>query len=159
MSFAKVTAFALLFLAGATAAVGQTLLRPSIDLVTAKKIVAAAEAEAVKNGWSLSISVVDEAGKLVHFVRMDEAPLGTIDVSRGKAETAVNFRMPTKALGEVVGQGASGLLSVKGMIALPGGVPILIDGKLVGAIGVSGGMRGEDDLAAAAGLKVLATKN
>ncbi len=67
--------------------------------------------------------------------------------------------MPTKALGEVVGQGASGLLSVKGMIALPGGVPILIDGKLVGAIGVSGGMRGEDDLAAAAGLKVLETKN
>lgn len=157
MSGTRTAVLAAALLGCAAGVHAQTVTRQSIDLATARKIVAAAEAEATKNNWALSIAVVDNAGKLVYFQRMDETPLGTIEVAQGKAETAVNFRMPTGNLAQAVAQGG-GMLTIRNMVALPGGYPIMIDGKLVGAIGVSGGMRGEDDLAAAAALKVLEKK-
>lgn len=136
----------------------QTVARASINLATAKKIVAAAEAEAVKNGWALTFSIVDSAGRLVHFQRMDDAPLGTIEVSQGKAETAIKFGVPTKVVQDMVAQGGAAMLTLGKITAVAGGFPIMIDGKMAGAIGVSGGMRGEDDLSAAAGLKILEKK-
>jgi glc operon protein GlcG len=147
------------FVAGAGAAEAPIVLdRASISLAGAKKVVAAAEAEAVKNGWALTFTIVDDGGRLVYFVRMDGAPLGTIEASRGKAETAIKFRAPTKMVQDMVAQAGPAILSAGEITALAGGYPIMADGKLIGAIGVSGGFRGEDDAAAAAGLKAIEKK-
>lgn len=157
LSICAVAALAFAGMAGAQNA-PQTIARASVSLATAKKIIAAAEAEAVKNGWALTFTIVDDAGRLVCFQRMDEAPLGTIEVSQGKAQTAVKFRAPTKMVQDMVTQGGPAMLTLGDITAVTGGYPIMIDGKLVGAIGVSGGLRGEDDLAAAAGLTVVEKK-
>jgi glc operon protein GlcG len=98
-----------------------TISRTSVSLATAKKIVAAAEAEAVKNGWQLTFTILDDSGRLVYFQRMDEAPLGTIEVSQGKALTAVKFRVPTKMVQEMVTQGGPAMLTLGDITAVTGG--------------------------------------
>src|SRR5262245_23994306 len=112
----------------------------------AMKAIAAAEAEAKKNNWSMVIAVVDSGSRLVAFSRMDNAQLGSIDIAIGKAATANNLRQPTKGLQERIGQGGANLrlLAVPGVVPIDGGVPIIADGKVVGAIGVSGAAADQD---------------
>ena len=125
----------------------------------AMKALAAAEAEAKKNNWFMVIAVVDSGSRLVAFSRMDGAQLGSIDIAMGKAMTANNLRRPTKDLQELVGQGGPNLrlLAAPGVTPLEGGVPIIADGKVIGAIGVSGAASNQDaqcamaDVAAAIG--------
>jgi glc operon protein GlcG len=119
----------------------------------AMKALAAAEAEAKKNNWFMVIAVVDSGSRLVAFSRMDGAQLGSIDIAMGKAMTANNLRRPTKDLQELVGQGGPNLrlLAAPGVTPLEGGVPIIADGKIIGAIGVSGATSAQDAQCAMAG--------
>ena len=137
----------------AQAAPPQTPYGAPIGLAAAKKAMAAAEAEAAKNSWPVAIAVVDSAGQLVLFQRQDGTQIGSIDIAVGKAKTANDFRRPTKALENAVAGGGAGLrlLSVRNMSPLEGGVPILADGKVIGAVGVSGVASGQDAQVAQAG--------
>jgi len=125
---------------------------PPISLETAKKVMAAAEAEAVKNNWGQVITILDSGGNLVMAHRMDNAPLASVGISRGKARTAVEFMRPSKALEDGIAGGGAGLrlLSLPGMF-VEGGLPIVVDGKIVGAIGASGATSGQDAQVAQAG--------
>jgi len=150
---ALVTAAALL----APAAAGAQLRTvQAISAEGARRALAAAEAEAAKNGWQVSIAVVDPAGELVAFVRMDGAPPSSVDVSRGKARTAARFRRPTKALEEAIAGGRTALLGFEGATPVEGGVPVVVGGTVVGAVGVSGVMSPQDAQVAQAGARALA---
>lgn len=125
-----------------------------ITLDTAKQVMAAAEAEAKTNNWNVGIAILDAGGNLVLFQRMAHAPLASVDVSQGKAKTALFFRVPTKVFQDGVAAGGVGvrMLSSPNMTAMEGGLPILKDGVIIGAIGVSGVQSFEDAQIAQAGI-------
>jgi uncharacterized protein GlcG (DUF336 family) len=106
---------------------------------------------AMNNGWAASIAVVDDHGELLAFHRLDGASFASIDIAQAKARTAARFRRPTKALGDAIAEGRIALLSVDGVMALQGGVPIVVNGVTVGAIGVSGVTSEQDEQVAMAG--------
>jgi glc operon protein GlcG len=126
-----------------------------LTLQAAKTMLAAAEAEARKNNWTMSIAVVDAAGELIAFDRMDEAPFSSIAVAQGKARTAARFRRPTKALDSTVTAGRVGVITLEGVVAVEGGVPIIVNGKVLGAIGASGAASAQDAQVARAGVDAL----
>lgn len=126
-----------------------------ITLEAAKKMVAAGEAEARKNGWNVAITVVDANGDLILFQKLDETQPGSIKVSQGKARTAALFKRPTKAMEEMIASGKTAFLAVEGIIPIQGGLPVVVDGKVIGAIGVSGVTSAQDEQVATAGLAVL----
>ena len=130
---------------------------PPITLATAKRVMAAAEAEAERRDWPMVIAIVDSTGHLVMLHRMDQAQLGSVAVAQAKAETAVNFRRPTKAFQDIIAEGGAGLrmLSMAGVSALEGGLPLMVAGEVVGAIGVSGMQSGQDADVARAGIAAL----
>lgn len=129
----------------------------SIRLEQAEKIMAAALQEAAKNNWTMAIAIVDTGGKLVLFKKMDNTQVGSIDIAISKATTANNFKRPTKVLEDAVAGGGQGLriLSLPGAIALEGGELILLNGKIIGAIGVSGAQSSQDGQVARAGASVI----
>lgn len=131
---------------------------PPINLALAKRVAAAAEAEALANGWPMVIAVVDSGGHPVVLHRLDHAQIGSIAVAQSKAETAVKFKRPTKVFEEAIAAGGRGLrlLSMNDICPLEGGLPLLKDGKLIGAIGVSGMQSTQDAQVAAAGARVVA---
>jgi glc operon protein GlcG len=116
------------------------------NLADARRVVAAAEQEAARHGWPMVIAVVDSGGHLVLQQRLDGAQLGSIHVARQKAETAVLFRRPTRVFEEAIAQGGLHLrlLGMNNLVPLDGGIPLIRDGAVVGAIGVSG-MRSDQD--------------
>ena len=124
-----------------------------ISFDAAKKALAAAEAEAKKNNWPVAIAIVDSSGKLAAFSKMDNTQHASVDIAIGKAVTANNLKRPTKALQDLIAQGGGNLrlLAVPGVTPLEGGVPIVVDGKIIGAIGVSGVMSNQDAEVAMAG--------
>ena len=124
-----------------------------IGLEDAKKVAAPAVAEARKNNWNVAVAIVDISGNLVYYEKMDGTQLGSLTVSIDKARSAALFKRPTKAFQDVVAAGGDGLriLSLHGAVAIDGGVPIIIDGKIVGAIGVSGATSAQDGQCATAG--------
>lgn len=124
-----------------------------ITLDAAKKAMAAAEAEAAKANWPVAIAIVDTTGSLSMLVKRDNTQTASVEIAIGKARTALDFRRPTKALQETVAAGGAGLrlLSIRGAFLLEGGVPIIMDGKIVGAIGVSGVTSEQDAQVAMAG--------
>jgi glc operon protein GlcG len=131
-----------------------------LTLEAAKRMAAAAEAEAAKNNWLVAVAVVDDGGNLLLFHRMDNAKLVAIDIATRKAKTAVFFQGETKGLEEEVTKGGrTALLPIEGFMPLQGGLPIVVDGKVIGAIGVSGVTGEQDAQCAAAGLKQLTSKN
>ena len=128
-----------------------------ISLDHAKKVMAGAEAEANKNKWNVVIVVLDSGGNLVMLHRMDGAQFGSIDVAKEKAYSAVAFRWPTKAFEDALGQGGVNLrvLRLPGASPLEGGLPIVVDGKLIGAVGVSGVQATQDAQIGRAGIESL----
>jgi uncharacterized protein GlcG (DUF336 family) len=128
-----------------------------ITLEQAKKVMAGAEAEANKNKWNVVIVVLDSGGNLVMLHRMDGAQFGSIDVAREKAYSAVAFRRPTKVFEDAVGQGGVNLrvLRLTGASPFEGGWPIVVDGKLIGAVGVSGVLSTQDGQIGRAGIEAL----
>src|SRR5499433_1850152 len=121
---------------------------------------AAAEAEAVKNNWPMAIVILDSTGHPVMLHRLDNTQYGSIRVAEDKAQTALDFRRPSKVFEDLVAQGGLNMriLSLRGASPLEGGVPILVDGKIVGAIGVSGAASGQDGQVAKAGADAAAGK-
>lgn len=128
-----------------------------ISLDLAKQIVAAAEVEAAAHGWPMVVAIVDSGGRLKLLHRHDDAQLGSIEVAQRKAETALQFKRPTKAFEDALVAGGPGLrmLSVADVCMLEGGLPIIKDGAVIGAIGVSGMQSSQDARVAVAGLKVV----
>jgi uncharacterized protein GlcG (DUF336 family) len=118
----------------------------SISLDNAKKTVLPALAEAAKNNWSIAVAVVDPAGNLVYYEKMDNTQLGSANISIDKARSAALFKRPTKALQDALAAGGEGLriLSLQGATPVEGGIPLVSDGKIVGAIGVSGAASAQD---------------
>ena len=123
----------------------------------AKKAAAAALAEARKNNWTMAAAVVDPAGDLVYFEKLDGTQAASVNIAVDKARSSARFKRPTKALQDALAAGGEGLrlLGLQGAVPVDGGVPILIDGKIVGAIGLSGGTSAQDGQCAAAGAAVV----
>jgi uncharacterized protein GlcG (DUF336 family) len=145
---------------GASPAPAQTVpppYGPPIGIENARKVMAAAEAEAAKNNWAVVIAIIDSGGHVVMMHRYDNVQLSSIDISQGKAKTALMFKRPTKVLDDAISSGGSGLrfLSLKDIVPLEGGLPLVLDGKIVGAIGVSGVLSSQDAQIARAGVEAL----
>ena len=128
-----------------------------INLEQAKKALAAAEAHARANNWGVAIAIVDSSAQLVAFSKIDSTQHASVAISQGKATTAVNLRRPTKALEDAIAGGGAGLrtLAIPGVMPLEGGIPIIVDGKIIGGIGVSGVLSSQDAQVARAGLEAL----
>jgi len=131
----------------------------SITLEIARKISAAAQAEALRNSWLMVVSVMDTGGHLVLLERMDNAQFGSVQVAQDKARSAVAFRRPTKAFHDMVAAGGEGLriLVMSGAVPIDGGLPIIVGGAVIGGIGISGGTSAQDGQVAQAGLAALAS--
>ncbi|HSN21777.1 MAG TPA: heme-binding protein [Usitatibacter sp.] len=131
-------------------------LRKTLTLEAARVALAAAEAEAVRNQWRVVIAVVDDGGHTIVLARLDGAQTSSVDTAVNKARAAVAWKRPTRLLEESVNNGRTAFLSIsQGMAILQGGVPIEIDGAIVGAIGVSGVKASDDELIALAGVNAL----
>jgi uncharacterized protein GlcG (DUF336 family) len=153
-----VTAVALagLLAAFALGAQAQLTEKKVLTLEAAKKAAAAAEAEAAKNKWTVVVAIVDDGGHLVYLSRIDGTQTGSIDVAIRKARTAQAFKRPTKVFEDAIAGGRTALLGLEGIVPLEGGVPIVVGGQLVGAIGVSGVTSQQDGMVAKAGADALA---
>jgi glc operon protein GlcG len=132
--------------------------RKAISLEAAKRMMAAAEAEARKNNWSVAIAIVDEGGELIAFHKLDDTQIASVNVAIGKARTAARFKRPTKALEDAVNGGRSVLIAVDGITPLEGGIPVIVDGRVIGAVGVSGVTSQQDAQVAQAGVNALSSR-
>ena len=130
---------------------GPLLDKKAVTLEFAKKVAEAAEQKAAENSWPVAIAVVDEGGHLVYLARRDGTQYGSIDVAIRKAGTAAAFKRPTKVFEDAVAGGRTALLGLPGALPLEGGLPLWVDGKVVGAIGVSGATAQQDGMVAKAG--------
>ena len=155
MSFKNQAMLAVAALSFAAAVQAQVLpYGPNVTLEQARKAIAGAEAEAKKNGWFMAIAVVDTAGQLVAFARMDNTQTASTQIAEDKAMTSAMYRRTTKMAQDDLARGGEGwrLLTFPKMVAAEGGLPFVIDGKIVGGIGVSGGTGQQDGVVAKAGL-------
>ena len=144
-----------LLIAACTLAAQQLSTKKSLNLAVTKVIVAAAEKEALKNGWTMFITVIDDGGTMLALERMDEAQVGSLDVAIGKAQTSLKFKRPSKVFDDLISSGKNSLLGLPGVTPIEGGFPLLADGKVIGAIGVSGGSSAQDAQVAQAGVAAL----
>jgi uncharacterized protein GlcG (DUF336 family) len=130
---------------------------PSITLDNAKKVAAAAMAEVKKNNWIMAVAIVDPAGDLVYFEKMDDTQVQSTIVSQTKARSAARFGRPTKAFQDMLAAGGEGLrvLRIEGAVPVDGGLPIMMGGKVVGGIGVSGGTSAQDGQCAKVGIDAV----
>ncbi len=128
-----------------------------ITFEAAKKAMAAAEAEAVKNGWPMAIVILDSTGHTVMLHKLDNTQYGSLAAAEDKARSAFNFRRPSKVFEDLLAQGGIGLrvLNLRGAYPIEGGIPIVVDGKIVGAIGVSGGTAPQDGQVAKVGADAM----
>jgi uncharacterized protein GlcG (DUF336 family) len=129
----------------------------TINIETAKKAAAAAAEEAKKNNWGMCIAVVGPSGDLVYFERLDLCQFASITISQHKARAAATFKRPTKVFEDRVASGGAGIaaLTLDGVIASEGGFPIVVGGKIIGAMGCSGGTGQQDGMACQAGVNAL----
>lgn len=128
----------------------------AINLETARKVAAGAEAEARKNNWRMAIAIVDNHGTLVYYQMLDDTQYGSAFISVEKAKTAALFRRTSKAFEDNVAGGRNAILGLPGVTPVEGGVPIIVGGKQIGAIGVSGASSAQDGQVAKAGADVVA---
>ncbi len=158
MRLRKVLLVIALFLCASSAhAQSPTPYGTPVSVDDAKRVAAAALAAARINNWNVALAIVDISGNLVYFEKMDDTQLGSVNVSIAKARSAALFKRPTKAFQDVLAAGGEGLriLRLEGAVPLEGGVPIVIDGKIVGAIGVSGVTSQQDGQVALAGVSAV----
>jgi glc operon protein GlcG len=124
----------------------------AVNAAQAKKIAAGVIGECQKNSWNVAVAVVDNHGFLVYFERMDNTQTGSMDVAVGKAKAAATYRRPTRAFADVINKGGVATATLPGVFASPGGLPIMVDGKVTGGVGVSGVTGDQDEQCAKAGL-------
>lgn len=128
---------------------------PAVSLEVARKLADAALAEGKKNGWTVAAAVVDTAGDLVFFEKMDNTQVASTIIAQEKARTAARFKRPSKALEDAVVGGRQVILALPGATPIEGGVPLVVDGKIIGAIGVSGATSAQDSQCANAAAETL----
>jgi uncharacterized protein GlcG (DUF336 family) len=159
-AFASVAAGVALWAASFAAQAQVPQYGASINHEQARKVVAGAVADARKQGLPMAIAVVDNAGQLVAFERMDNTQTASIAVAQDKAVSAAMYRRPTKVFQDVLAAGGAGLrvLTLRNANAVEGGIPLMADGKIIGAVGVSGGSAEQDGVVAKAGVDALAAK-
>ena len=151
---------AALLLVVSTATQAQTAPKPPsygtpITLDAARKVSAAAVAEAQTNGWTMTIAITDPSGELVYLERMDDCQTGSIQTSIAKSRSASMYKRPTKAFNEGLAKGNTYILALPNASPIEGGFPLMVDGKVVGAIGASGGNATQDSATANAGVAVM----
>ena len=140
---------------GGTLHAAELATKRALTLEIAKQMSAAAEAFAVRNNWNVVIAIVDDGGRLMHLVRRDGTQYASIEVAQDKARTAIAFRRPTKAFEDAIAGGRTAILGLNGATPVEGGLPIVVDGEMLGAIGVSGVQSNQDAQVAQAGLDAL----
>lgn len=145
-----------LTLAMGTGAAQQLAQKKALTLAAAKHIAAAAEEEAAKNKFTMVIAILDDGGNLLYLERMDETQIGSIEVAQAKAHSAISFKRPTKVFEDAVAGGRNAIIKLPGAIPVEGGLPLTVDGKIIGSIGVSGGTSQQDGVVAKAGVDALA---
>lgn len=145
------------FALGASAQQGPLPYGMPISADTARKAAAAAVVEARKNNWFMAIAFTDPNGNLVYFERMDNTQIGSINIAIRKAQTAAQFKRPSKVFQDLIAKGDSFtyLLGLEGAMPVQGGLPIVVDGRIIGAIGLSGGTGDQDSQVATAALEAL----
>ncbi len=129
----------------------------TINGESARKVAAAALAEARKQNWNMAVAIVDPAGDLVYFEKLDGTQAASVTIAIDKARSSARFKRPTKVLQDALAAGGAGLrlLGLDGVVPVEGGVPILMDGRIVGAIGVSGGTSEQDGQIATAAIAAV----
>jgi len=125
---------------------------PSLNTATAKKLAAGTIAECQKNSWNIAVAVVDTAGGLVYFERMDDTQTASLDIAIMKAKAAATYRRTTRAFADAISKGGPAIMTLPGVVASPGGVPVFVGGKITGAVGVSGVTGDQDEQCAKAGV-------
>ncbi len=163
MNLSRIALSAVLMLSVAGLMPGARLAdKKSMTLEVAKQVAAAAEATATANKWTMAIVVLDDGGNLVYLAKMDDTQIASIEVAIEKAKSAVGFKRPTKVFEDQLVGGRNAIIKLPGAMPVEGGIPLMVDGKLVGAIGVSGGTSAQDGQAATSGAdslaKILAAK-
>jgi glc operon protein GlcG len=155
----RISLFAACALALAATSVSAQDRRPGygqpVSLAAAKKIAAGVIAECQKNSWNIAVAVVDPHGALLYFERMEDTQWGSNDVAIGKARTAAIYRRTTRVFADGINKGGPATATLGGVVASPGGVPIFSDGKVTGAVGVSGVTGDQDEQCAKAGLSAM----
>ncbi|HVA94983.1 MAG TPA: heme-binding protein [Candidatus Dormibacteraeota bacterium] len=155
--FGKFAAIMLAVAFTAVAGSAQLAERKTLTLAVAKQIAAASEAEAMNHKFNMVIAIVDDGNNLLYLERMDDSQLASIRIAQGKAHTALAFKRPTKALEDAVAGGRNAIMTLPGGVLVQGGLPLFTpDGKIIGAIGVSGGTSPEDAMVAQAGVDAFA---
>jgi len=129
--------------------------KKALTLAVAKRVAAAAEQESVKNNWNMFIAIVDDGGNLMYLERMDDSQLASLDVSIAKARCALLFKRPTKAMEDAVAGGRTVVMTLPNAVPVEGGLPLMANGKIVGAIGISGATSPQDGIVAKAGADEL----
>lgn len=136
-------------------AMSQSLHQKVISLEEAETMVKAAQARASQDNWNVVITVIDAGGHLICLHRMDGTQIGSVEIAQKKAKAALYFKRPTKAFEEAIGAGNTGIMLLPNVIASEGGVPIMDEGQVIGAIGVSGVTSAQDGIIAQAALDAL----
>lgn len=154
LRFASLALVAVALAAPRTAA-AQLATTKALTADAVKAVLTAAEAKARANSWNVSIAVVDPAGDLLGFLKLDGAATGTVQIAQGKARTSARFGRPSKVYADRITENQLNFLSVDGVVALQGGLPIVIDGRVIGAVGVSGVTSQQDEEVAAAGIAAI----
>ena len=158
--FGALTAACLLLFAPGVCVVAQQMPNPyglPISLENARKVADAASAAAKKSNWTIAVAIVDPSGTLIYYEKIDNTQNGSADVAIDKARSAALFKRPTKAFEDLIANGGDGLryLRMRAVIPIEGGIPLVMEGKIVGGIGVSGGKSGQDVICAQAGVEAL----
>jgi uncharacterized protein GlcG (DUF336 family) len=130
--------------------------KPALTLASARVVIDAAKTEATKQAWLVVIAVVDDGGHLIALERLDGAQFGSVEIAIAKARSAVAFKRPTKAWDDVLASGRQAVLGLPGVVPTEGGVPIVVQGQIVGAVGVSGVTSPQDGQVAQAAVAALA---
>jgi glc operon protein GlcG len=136
----------------------QLTTKKTLTLNVAKKLAAIAEAEALKNKWTMVIAIVDDGGYLMYLEKIDNTQIGSIEVAIQKAKTSISFKRPTKAFEEKVLGGRTVILGLSNALPIEGGLPFIVDGQYIGAIGVSGGSSDQDGVVAKAAVDALSAQ-
>lgn len=127
----------------------------AINTATAKKIAAGALAECQKNNWRVAVAVTDNHGFLVYFEMIDDTQTASGKIAIGKAKAAAMYRRPTRAFVDAIAKGGPAIMTLPGVVASPGGVPIMVGGRVIGGIGVSGVTGDQDEQCAKAGIAAM----
>jgi glc operon protein GlcG len=152
---AVITVILMVFAFGAQAQQMPNLYGAPISLDVAKKAAAGAVAEANKNNWKMAVAITDPAGHLVYFEKLDGTQTASVKIAIIKSRSAAIYKRPTKTFQDAVTGGNNAILGLTGAMPSEGGIPIVIDGKIVGAIGCSGGTSQQDGVASQAGVNAL----